>query len=88
VLHVLENIKKESSSSTVNIPLRQLYCYSLADALESLEQQINNTLLRLVLEVSFILFLLQIWSPGGVVAETLINTVKTLSRLLTELDIL
>jgi len=41
-----------------------LYCYSLADALESLEQQINSTLLRLVLEVGFILFLLQILSSG------------------------
>jgi hypothetical protein len=64
VLHVLENIKKESSLSTVNIPLRQLYCYSLADALESLEQQINSTLLRLVLEVSLIFFLLQILHSG------------------------
>lgn len=62
VLHVLENIKKESSLSPVNIPQRQLYCYSLADALESLEQQINSTLLRLVLEVGLILLLLQIYS--------------------------
>ena len=64
MLHVLENIKKESSLSTVNVPQCQLYCYSLADALESLEQQINSTLLRLVLEVGFILFLLQILSSG------------------------
>jgi len=78
VLHVLENIKKESSLSTFNIPQCQLYCYSLADALESLEQQINSTLLRLVLEVGFILFLLQILSSGCVVVETLINTLMIL----------
>lgn len=64
MLHVLENIKKESSVSTVNIPRCQKYCYSLADALESLEQQVNSTLLRLVLEVGFILFLLHILSSG------------------------
>jgi hypothetical protein len=53
VLHVLENIKKESASDRINLSLCQEYCSSLADALESLEEEINNTLLRLVLEVRF-----------------------------------
>jgi hypothetical protein len=59
VLRVLEDIKKESVSDTVNLSVRQLYCYSLAEVLESLEQQINNTLLRLVLEVNVFLVLFQ-----------------------------
>jgi hypothetical protein len=59
VLRVLEDIKKESASDTVNLSVRQLYCYSLAEVLESLEQQINNTLLRLVLEVNVFLVLFQ-----------------------------
>ncbi|PNF28471.1 hypothetical protein B7P43_G15235 [Cryptotermes secundus] len=51
VLHVFEDMKKKSASDTVNLSVRQLCCYSLAEVLESLEQQINRTLLRLVLEV-------------------------------------
>lgn len=86
MLHVLENIKKESSLSTVNIPQCQLYCYSLANALESLEQQINSTLLRLVLEVGLILFLLQILSSGWVVVETSVNTLMISYYLLTVSD--
>jgi len=59
-------MKKESASDRVNLSVRQLHCYSLADALESLEQQINNTLLRLVLEVSIVLESLKICVPKAV----------------------
>ena len=52
VLNVLENIKEESTRDVINTSARQNLCYALADALESLEQEVNNSLLHLVLEVS------------------------------------
>ena len=51
VLSALENIKEESSHDTGNTSSRQNLCYALADSLESLEQEVNNSVLRLVLEV-------------------------------------
>jgi hypothetical protein len=68
VLHVFEDIKRKSTSDTVNLSVCQLYCYSLTEVLESLEQQVNNTLLRLVLEVSLFLVLFQslfLWLSGS-----------------------
>jgi hypothetical protein len=57
VLHIFENIRKESESDRIKLSLCRFDYYSLVDALESLEEQINNTMLRLVLEVSLILLL-------------------------------
>jgi hypothetical protein len=68
VLHVFEDIKKKSTSDTGNLSVCQLYCCSLSEVLESLEQQVNNTLLRLVLEVSLFLVLFQslsLWFSGS-----------------------
>ncbi|PSN37196.1 hypothetical protein C0J52_15113 [Blattella germanica] len=53
VLHCLENIKKELPSASVHTSIRQSLSFALADALETLEQQVNNGVLRLVLEVFY-----------------------------------
>ncbi|XP_069678336.1 serendipity locus protein alpha-like isoform X2 [Periplaneta americana] len=53
VLHAYENIKKESASDTLDSGVRQLYSYSLAEALETLERHVNTALLNLVLEVFY-----------------------------------